>query len=104
MQTKRTICLLLSVLMVLGMLSGCGSSQPESANNTQEPAATPEPLPALSETLQQVCDLGIADIEVLARAEDICTRAEAVDMLARVYEMRKGEKSLYLNDMASAFG
>lgn len=120
MKTKRMICLLLSVLMVLGMLSACGSNQTEAPNNTQEPTpgqtqdpapdqtqeptAEPEPVLELNETLQQVCDLGIADIEVLARAEDICTRAEAVDMLARVYEMRKGEKSLYLNDMASAFG
>ena len=32
---KRMICLLLSVVMVLGMLSGCGNSQAEGADSAQ---------------------------------------------------------------------
>lgn len=98
MKTKRMICLLLSVLMVFGMLSGCGSNQTESTDNTQEPTATTEPVPVLSETLQQVHDLGIADIEVLARAEEICTKEECVGMLANVHKLHYGASSKYLAD------
>lgn len=104
---RRIITLLLAVTMLLS-LAACGGSEPaptaaptEAAQlSTQE--AT-EPAPQLTEAMQEVYDLGIADMELLGRAEEICTRAEAVDMLARVYEMRKNKKSPYLNDMVSAF-
>lgn len=112
--------------MVLGMLIGCGSNQLEPTDDpsdaalsqTQEPTndpsdaslsqaqeapQTPEVSPQLSESLQQVCDLGIADMDLLLRAEDVCTREEAVRMLARVHEMHFGKKSMYLNDMVEAF-
>ena len=42
---KRKLSLLLSVVMVLGMLSGCGSNQPEQTTPVQdtEPSQTQEP-------------------------------------------------------------
>ncbi len=84
MKCKKILCLLLSAVMVCSLLAGCQN----------EPAVEVE----LSDKLQQVCDLGIADMEVLSRAEDICTREEAAGMLAKVHELRYGTSSKYLAD------
>lgn len=117
MKTKQVICLILSLIVLLSIFAGC-QAKPEAvadAPAADVPAQEPEPsqtqtapepetpAPQLSETLQQVYDLGLADLDLLQRAEDECTRAEAVSMLAKAYELRNGEKSLYLHDMASAF-
>ena len=104
---KRILALLLAITMLLS-LAACGGSEPTPTAAPTEATQLPtqeatEPEPQLNETLQQVYDLGIADMDLLLRAEEVCTRAEAADMLAQVYEIRNGEKSLYLNDMASAF-
>lgn len=56
------------------------------------------PVPELSDALQEVYDLGIAGIEMLNRAEDICTREEAAGMLAKVHELQYGTPSKYLAD------
>lgn len=109
---RSTLCLLLTVVMALSLLAGCQNEPPVSANpsgsNTPvstdpSESSTPNSTPELTETLQQVYDLGIADMELLGRANDVCTREEAAGMLARVHEMRYGEKSVYLRDMTDAF-
>lgn len=102
--TKQIICFIVSLIMILGLLSGCGQSHSADPDAAQADSAPEETIPpVLSERLQQVCDLGIADRELLYRAEDVCTRGEAVEMLAKAYEMRRSEKSRYLKDMAEAF-
>ena len=111
MKMKHIISLLLSFVMVLGMLSGCGNNRPETTDpvqntapsQTQATTEVTEPVPQLGEALQEVYDLGIADMELLLRSEDVCTRAEAIEMLAEAYAMRRGEKSMYLKDMVDAF-
>lgn len=57
-------------------------------------------IPALSlpDRLQQVLDLGIADLETLSRAEEICTKEDGIGMLAKVHELRYGMPSKYLSD------
>ena len=108
MKTKRIVCLLLSILLSTELLSGCqgggsastappassaaGSVSADSGNADAEPAVQ------LSESLQQVYDLGIADLDVLNRAEDACTQEETAEMLSRVLELRRGIKSRYLAD------
>lgn len=84
MKCKRIVCLLLSAVMVCGLLAGCQN----------EPAVEVE----LSDKLQQVCDLGIADIAVLSRWDEVCTKEESVAMLAKVHELRYGTSSKYLAD------
>ena len=109
-KVKQIISFILSLTMVLGLFVGCGQN-PNTDTETLQPnptqAQTPTeatiPSPVLSESLQQVYDLGIADMDLLSRAEDICTRAEAAGMLAKVHEMQYGQKSVYLYDMVDAF-
>jgi len=84
MKCKRIVCLLLSAVMVCSMLAGCQN----------EPAVEVE----LSDKLQQVCDLGIADIAVLSRWDEVCTKEESIAMLAKVHELRYGTSSKYLAD------
>lgn len=104
---KRILALMLALTMLLSM-AACGGSEPTPTAAPTEATQLPtqeatEPEPQLNETLQQVYDLGIADMDLLLRAEDVCTRAEAANMLAKVHEMQYGEKSKYLNDMVEAF-
>lgn len=100
---KRILALLLALTMLLS-LAACGGSEhtptaaPTEAKQLPTQEAT-EPEPQLSETLQQVYELGIADMDLLLRAEDVCTRAEAANMLAKVHEMRYGQESLFLRHM-----
>lgn len=111
MKMKQIVSLLLSFVMVFGLLSGCGNNQPEATDpmpdttpsQTQATTEATEPAPQISEALQEVCDLGIADMDLLLRTEDVCTRAEAAGMLAKVHEMQYGQKSQYLYDMVDAF-
>lgn len=88
MKMKPIISLILSAVMILGMQVSTEATEPESQ---------------LNEALQEICDLGIADRDLLLRAEDACTRAEAADMLAKVHEMQHNSKSRYLNDMVEGF-
>ena len=107
---KKFVSFILSLTMLLGLFVGCGQN---SDTDTEIPQTNPSqaqtptdatiPSPVLSESLQQVYDLGIADMDLLLRAEDVCTRAEAAGMLARVHEMQYGQKSVYLYDMVDAF-
>ena len=112
---KRFLALLLALALVLS-LTACGAAEPvttEVATNENtilapeaDPTESMKPAEAvlqLSEALQQVYNLGIADIDLLLRAEAVCTRAEAIGMLAKVHEMQYGQKSVYLHDMVDAF-
>ena len=92
MTHKRMMSLLMTVAIICGLLTGCQNSPSESSN-----PSTPD-VTALSDTLRQVYDLGIANIEVLIRAEDVCTKEESVAMLAKVHELRYGTSSKYLAD------
>ncbi len=84
MKSKKIVSLLLCAVMMCGLLTGC----------QKEPAVEVE----LSDKLQQVCDLGIADIEVLSRWDEVCTKEESVAMLAKVHELQYGTASKYLAD------
>lgn len=88
MKHKRMMGFLLATAIICGLLTGCQDTPTESV----------DPAPELSDTLRQVYDLGIADIEVLARADEVCTRAETAEMLAKVHELRYGTSSKYLAD------
>ena len=106
-RNEKNPALSLALTMLLS-LAACGGSEPAPTAAPTEATQLPtqeatEPEPHLSETLQQVYELGIADMELLLRAEDVCTRAEAANMLAKVHEMQYGEKSKYLNDMVEWF-
>ena len=98
MNVKRVLSLLLSLTLVLGLLTGCQNESSESVTPSTPDVTPADPAPELSDTLQQIYDLGIADIEVLSRAEDICTREEAARMLAQVHELRHDTASKYLAD------
>lgn len=58
---KKSICLLLSMVMLLGMLSGCGGSQPEQSTE-KEPTQVTVIQSAPDEEIQKAIDLGfVAD-------------------------------------------
>ena len=45
MKTRKILALLLSVVMILGLVAGCGSNQPETPTTPAEPTTTPtEPV------------------------------------------------------------
>ncbi len=95
MKSYRISALLLTAALLISLLSGFGLRSAESS-------ASAAAQPALPETLQQACDLGIANEETLRRGDDICTRREAAAMLAQVHKLRYGFDSRYLNDPAVA--
>ncbi len=91
MQIKKNRCLLLCLTVLVGMLAGCANQEP---NENEQMDSEPN----VSDSLYPVYALGIADLDVLERAGDICTRAEAAEMLARVHEVQYGTSSKYLAD------
>ena len=107
---KKIVSFILSMAIVLGLFAACVQN-PDADTETlqtnptqaQTPTEATTPSPVLSESMQQVYDLGIADMDLLLRAEEVCTRAEAAGMLAKVHEMQYGQKSVYLYDMVDAF-
>ena len=101
MNFKRILYLLIEVAVLFCLLFGCGSDTPTESSDppVSDPSAPSNAVqPTLTDTLQHVCDLGIADMEVLSRADEICSREEAVEMLARVHESQFGVISQYLTD------
>ena len=109
---KKIICFILLLLMMVNLFAACANSAPTQSSeiNTQTSTTTQEmpteaidTTPELSEKLQQVYDLSIADMELLSRADEICTRAEAAAMLAKVHEIQYAQESIYLYDMVNAF-
>lgn len=114
MRSKRIPAFLLAAAFLVSLLSGCGGSPAEENDTVSAPAPASEPAaeptatpaaaeqPALPGTLQQVCDLGIADEKTLLRADSVCTRQQAAAMLAQVHKLRCGTDSRYLNDPAVA--
>ncbi|MBQ7867061.1 MAG: cellulase family glycosylhydrolase [Clostridia bacterium] len=90
MKYERMIRLLLSVVLVCALLTGCVS------------AASADSAAELSDALQKVCDLGIADARVLARADEVCTKYEAAKMLGNVHKLQYGTASKYLADQIVA--
>lgn len=97
MKHKRMLCLLLSAVILCALLAGCQNPSSESSSSTPDvsPAA---PAPELTDTLQQVYELEIADLAVLSRANEICTKEESIRMLAKVHALRHGTASKYLAD------
>lgn len=87
MKQRQLFSFLLCTPLLLGLLCGCSS---------QDSALSP--TPALSDCLEQVRDLGIADLDVLRRADEPCTQAETANMLSRVLELQRGVTSQYLAD------
>lgn len=105
MRQRRIGSILLSASLVLGLLAGCQGGGSESTAPSAPPvsdavseAVPSDPAPELSESLQAVYDLGIADLDVLSRPEDACTQEETADMLSRVLKLRRGVESKYLAD------
>lgn len=98
MKHKRMISLLLTAAMICGLLTGCQNTPSESISPSTPDVSTVEPALELSDTLQQVYDLGIADMDILGRANEICTKEESIGMLAKVHELRYGTSSKYLAD------
>ena len=85
---KRILSLLLATVIACGLSIGCLTASAESIVASSE----------LSDTLQQAYDLGIVDAEMLNRANNACTKAESIAMLAKVHELRYGTSSKYLSD------
>lgn len=54
MKMKRMVCLMLSVVMVLGMLSGCGNNQTETTDPTQDTTPSQTQEPAAQDTTETV--------------------------------------------------
>ena len=107
---KKIVSFILSMAIVLGLFAACGQNPDTDTEilqtnptQVQTPTEATTPSPVLSKTLHQVYELGIADMDLLLRAEEVCTRAEAAGMLAKVHEMQYGQKSVYLYDMVDAF-
>lgn len=106
MKQRKTVSLLLSVMLVWGLLTGCQNTTPESStvstSEVDSSTVSQEPLVEatleLSEDLQQVYDLGISDLDVLRRGEEPCTQEETANMLSRVLKLRRGIESQYLAD------
>lgn len=68
MKIKQMICFLLSIVMMLGMLSGCGENQPEATDSTQDTAQSetqepPTQQPTIQETTAPVTTAAILSAE-----------------------------------------
>lgn len=98
MKHKRMMSFLLTTAIICGLLTGCQNSLSENGEPSTPDVTPVTPAAELSDTLQQVCDLGIADIAVLSRWDEVCTKEESVAMLAKVHELRYGTSSKYLAD------
>ena len=53
MKLKRTISLILSLMMVFGMLAGCSDVQQD---NTEEPSTTPQETLPVEPTVEELID------------------------------------------------
>lgn len=101
MKSKLSFSLLCSLTALLCILSGCGGETPPEESTTPPTPEATSPIavsPSLPDTLQQVYDLGITDMETLSRADEACTKEEASSMLAQVHELQFGTASKYLAD------
>ena len=117
---KRTICLLLVIVMLVSLLSGCGGKQEEAVQaapkveNTAETAAeevteapatesalSPEEMlyNSLSDRMRQAVDVGIVELSQLEDLERIVTVGEASAMLQKAYVHRTGVESKMLNEL-----
>lgn len=101
MKFRRILTLILGIAILSSLLSGCGSDKPTEISTPPTPDSSTPPVtvqPSLPDTLQHICDLGIADKEILSHANEVCSRKEATEMLANVHKLQYGEDSQYLAD------
>lgn len=116
---KRILCLLLAMVMLVSLLSGCGGKQEEtvqavpemeSVMETTAASATElitEPTLSAEEVLynslpdrtKQAVDVGIVELEQLTDLNRIVTVGEAAAMLQKAYVHRTGVESKTLNEM-----
>ena len=119
---KRIISLLLALVMLVSVLSGCGGKQVEAvqaepktegvmettaAPNTEpatEPALSPEEMlyNSLSDRMRQAVDVGIVDLSQLEDLNRIVTVGEASAMLQKACVHRTGVESKALNDLMNS--
>ena len=116
-QMKRILSLLLALVMLMSILSGCGgdgqketaASIPETVATevteapTREPTLSPEEIlyNGLSERMQQAVDLGLAELSQLDDPDRIVTVGEASAMLQKAYLHRTGVESKTLAELIS---
>lgn len=90
---KRLLCLFLPVVMVLGLLSGCGNRQPEQNNPTQatDPMQTQEPTvqvimeePIVSSEVSRAIAYGIVPEEIQGDYQKSITHRQYCEMLTNV--------------------
>ena len=122
---KRTLSLLLAIVMLLSLLSGCGGKQetaqalPEAENaaetaapavetaaeataeSTTEPTLSAEEVlyNSLSDRMKQAVDVGIVELSQLEDLNRTITVGEASAMLQKAYVHRTGVESMALNDL-----
>lgn len=116
---KRMLCLLLALVMLLSILSGCGGGQEKTAQAAPETAAaetaavteaaaeptlSPEEelYNSLSDRMKQAVDAGIVELSQLEDLERIVTVGEASAMLQKAYVHRTGVESKMLNELMTA--
>ena len=101
MKMKRIICALLTVLMVLGMLSGCGSSPTESPNNTQEPTPSQTQDPAPDQTQEPESGETPEPTAPVTSATVLSAEKDAelyADLQARINEIMNTETEIVHSD------
>ena len=79
MKFRRILTLILGIAILSSLLSGCGSDKPTESSTPPTPDSSTPPVtvqPSLPDTLQHICDLGIADKEILSHANEVCSRKE----------------------------
>lgn len=86
MKLKRTLSLLLSLAMVLGMLSGCGGETAEKEPIEQQRVS--ENTIVLDDELQRASNAGLLPEEWLSCMDEPVTIAEFNGLLTKIVEMQ----------------
>lgn len=113
---RQVGCLLLTLILILSMLSGCGDRQTEetassdtvpvesAADETEVPQTTAEEtrspeermIRSLPEKVRKAYELGIAELDLLKDLDRICTGTEAAKLLQNVRVLKRGAESAVL--------
>lgn len=104
MKLKRLICLLLSIVMVLGMLAGC-QTEP-TPTETPKPTNTEQTAPPvqMSEIFKEAVELGIAWEELALAADSLITGADLVKLMNNALAvLEKTDSNEYLNSFSDAY-
>lgn len=113
---KQLLCLLLILVLLVPLLSGCGAEQKpvlttegttaESATEATEAPTTEPPLNpeerlynSLTERQRQAVDVGIVELSQLEDLSRVVTVGEASAMLQKAYVHRTGVESKVLNEL-----